>query len=58
MKNICNAGIDNHEFISDDVTLTTFDNGYAVLVNFGYVDFETPDGVSIPARDYKVMEAR
>ena len=58
MKNICNARIDNHEFISDDVTLTTFDNGYAVLVNFGYVDFETPDGVSIPARDYKVMEAR
>ena len=58
MKNICNARIDNHEFISDDVTLTTFDNGYKVLVNFGYVDFETPDGVSIPARDYKVMEAR
>ena len=58
MKSVCNARIDNHEFISDDVTLTTFDNGYSVLVNFGYVDFTTPDGVLISARDYKVMEAR
>ena len=55
---VCNARIENHEFIDDDVTVTTFDNGNAVIVNFGYVDFVTPDGVKIPARDYKIMEAR
>lgn len=58
MKNTCNVRIDKHEFLNDDVTMTTFENGNSVIVNFGYVDFTTADGKLIPARDYKVMEAR
>ena len=46
--------IDDHKYLSDVVTVTTFENGYKVYVNFGYTDFTTEDGILIPSRDYKV----
>lgn len=53
---IVNNTIVGHDFLSDDVTITTYDNNYQVYVNFGYVDFTTDSGITIPAREYKVMK--
>jgi len=50
-----NSLIVNHEFITENVTATTYDNGYKVYVNFGYVDCNA-DGINIPARQYKVQK--
>ncbi|MCQ2573623.1 MAG: DUF5696 domain-containing protein [Treponema sp.] len=51
---VVDSKIDDHKFLSDVVTVTSYENGYQVYVNFGYTDFTTTDGVVIPARDYKV----
>lgn len=53
---VANTLICNHEYLNDSVTCTTFDNGYVVLVNFGYVDYTTDSGIIVPARDYKVIK--
>lgn len=53
---VMNSLIVGHEFITDDVTVTSYDNGYNVYVNFGYVDYTTDTGVRIPAREYKVQK--
>ena len=51
-----NSKIIDHDFLEDDVTVTTYDNNYQVYVNFGYVDYTDDDGLYIPARDYKVLK--
>ena len=53
---VVNSPISDFEFVNNDVTLTTFENGNCIYVNFGYVDFVNSNGVLIPARDYKVMK--
>ena len=53
---VANSLISDHEYLEDSVTCTTFDNGYSVLVNFGYVDYTTDAGTVVPARDYKVIK--
>ena len=53
---VANSTIENFEYVSDQVTKTTFDNGYAVYVNFGYTSFTTPSGKIIPERDYKLLK--
>lgn len=58
MAKVTNARISNHRYLSDKVTETTYENGVKVLVNFGYVDYVTDDGVTLASRDFKVMEAR
>lgn len=55
MNPVVNSLISNHEYLSDDVTVTTFENGYKVYTNFGFLDFITDDGIKIPCRDYKVV---
>lgn len=56
LGDVANCLIENHEYLSEKVTKTTFDNGKDVYVNFGYVDYVTPTGIEIPARDYKVLQ--
>ena len=56
MGPVKNSTIVDHEFIDDDVTVTTYDNNYQVYVNFGYVDYRDDSGLYIPAREYKVMK--
>ncbi len=53
---VANSLIVDHEYVTDQVTKTTFDNGYVVYVNFGYTSYKTPSGKTIPDRDYKVMK--
>lgn len=56
MKPIMNSLITDHTYLEDSVTQTVYDNGYKVIVNFGYVDFTAPNGSVIPARSYKVLK--
>lgn len=55
---VINQRIDDHQYLSDAVTCTTFENGVKVYVNFGYTDFTTENGLKISARDFKVSEAK
>ena len=57
MSKVANALIIDHEYVSDQVTKTTFDNGYAVYVNFGYQSYTTPSGKYVPDRDYRLLKA-
>lgn len=43
----------DHDRLNDWVTVTTYEDGTKVYVNFGVSD-STVDGVKVPARDYKV----
>ena len=54
LGNVVSSRIDDHKYLSNAVTCTTFENGYKVYVNFGYTDFTTEGGLLIPSRDYKV----
>ena len=55
MMPVMNSTISNHEYLNNQVSCTSYDNGYKVFVNFGYVDYTTESGVRVPARDYIVM---
>ena len=56
LSKVANSLIVNHEYVSDQVTKTTFENGYAVYVNFGYKSYTTPSGMHIPERDYRLLK--
>ena len=45
----------NHENFSSELSCTTYEDGTKVYVNYGYADALSPDGVEVPARDYKVV---
>ena len=49
-----NQEMSGHEQISATVSCTTYEDGTKVYVNYGYTD-TSADGVTIPARDYKVV---
>lgn len=44
----------DHEFLNNDVTCTTYEDGTKVYVNYSYSDFTAVDGTVVPARDYAV----
>ncbi|MBR5032926.1 MAG: hypothetical protein IKX70_04600 [Treponema sp.] len=52
---VANSLIIDHEYVSEQVTKTTFDNGYVVYVNFGYSNYWTDSGKFVPERDYRVF---
>lgn len=49
---VSNSCIVDYEQITDNVTKTTYDNGYAVYVNYGYSDYVTTSGTKVASRDY------
>lgn len=49
-----NQEIVNHEYVANDVSLTEYEDGTKVYVNYNYVD-KSCDGQTIPARDYLVV---
>ena len=53
---VADSLIVDHEYMTNQVTKTTFENGYAVYVNFGYEPYITPSGTIIPERDYKLLK--
>lgn len=44
-----------HELLSSELSCTTYEDGTKVYVNRGYTEAVTPNGVKVPARDYKVV---
>ena len=45
----------DHENITEDLSRTEYADGTNVYVNYGYSDAQTPDGQTVPARDYLVI---
>ena len=50
-----NQEMTGHEQMTSELSCTTYADGTKVYVNYSYTDTVTPDGVEIPARDYKVV---
>ena len=53
LKHVSDATIVNHEIINENVRKVTYSNGVTIFVNYGTQD-ETIDGISIPAKDYRM----
>jgi hypothetical protein len=53
MKGLNRMRITGHERLDDNVTLTVYEDGTKVYVNYGKEDFRK-GGINIPARDYLV----
>lgn len=56
ISKVSGALIDDHKYLSSEVTWTAYDNGYVVIVNFGYEDYTTEYGMKIPARQFVVTK--
>lgn len=56
LGHLFNQEIENHEFINSDLTVTTYEDGTKVYVNYSYNDDFTVDGVTIKSRDYVVVK--
>ena len=50
-----NQGIVDHKMLTEDVTVTEYEDGTKAYVNYGYADFSV-DGITVPARDYFVVK--
>lgn len=50
-----NQEMTNHEQLDYGLSCTTYEDGTKVYVNYNYTAQTTPDGVEVPARDYKVV---
>lgn len=47
--------ITGHEVLGENLACTTYADGTSVYVNYGYENAAAPSGVTVPARDYKVV---
>ena len=50
-----NQRITDHAKLDKGVTLTAYEDGTKVYVNYNYEDYTTQDGTLLPARDYLVV---
>lgn len=55
LGHVYNQEMTGHEILGSGLSCTTYQDGTSVYVNYGYKDAETPAGVTVPARDYKVV---
>ena len=49
-----NQEMSGHDKLTETVSVTEYEDGTKVYVNYGYEDFDA-DGVTVPARDYLVV---
>ncbi len=56
LGSLAGALITDFWYESKDVSVTVFENGYAVVVNFGHKDYTAASGTRVPARDYIVLK--
>ena len=54
LGHVFNQEMTDHEFLTEDVTCTTYADGTKVYVNYSYYDYTTTDGAVVSARDYTV----
>ena len=57
MKGLNRQKIVNHDQLAEEVTMTEYEDGTRVYVNFGSEDY-AGDGIAVPARDYLVERGR
>ncbi|MGN0402179.1 MAG: DUF5696 domain-containing protein [Acetatifactor sp.] len=50
-----NQEMTGHEILAEKLTCTIYEDGTKVYVNYATEDAVTPDGIKVPARDYKVV---
>jgi hypothetical protein len=50
-----NQEIIDHEMLTEDVTVTVYEDGTKAYVNYGYSDYSV-DGITVGARDYCVVK--
>ncbi len=55
LGHVFNQQMVDHEKLSENLSCTVYEDGTKVYVNYSYTDAQTPDGVTVPARDYKVV---
>lgn len=55
LGHVFNQKMTGHEKLTANLTCTKYEDGTKVYVNYGYDVLETPEGESIPARDYLVI---
>lgn len=55
LGHVFNQEMVSHEKLSAEVSCTSYEDGTKVYVNYSFTDVVTPDGVEVPARDYKVV---
>lgn len=56
LAKVANCCITGYEQLSNTVTKTTFENGYAVYVNYGYAEYVTEAGAKVASRDFTVVK--
>ncbi|MCH5340633.1 MAG: hypothetical protein J1E01_04110 [Acetatifactor sp.] len=55
LGHVFNQEMVGHEKLSEELSCTVYEDGTKVYVNYSFTDAVTPDGVEVPARDYKVV---
>lgn len=53
---VFNQKITGHEYVTDVLTCTTYEDGTRVYVNYGSYDADITGGNTVPARDYLVIK--
>lgn len=55
LGHVYNQQMTDHKKLAENLSCTVYEDGTKVYVNYSYTDAVTPEGVSVPARDYKVV---
>ncbi len=55
LGHVYNQQMTDHKKLAENLSCTVYEDGTKVYVNYSYTDAVTPDGVAVPARDYKVV---
>ena len=55
LGHVFNQQMTDHEKLGENMSCTTYEDGTKVYVNYSFDDAVTPDGVTVPARDYLVI---
>lgn len=56
LGHVYNQRMTDHQWLSDTVSCTTYEDGTKVYVNYGYEDYKAAGGVTVTARDYKAVK--
>ena len=55
LGHVFNQQMVDHKKLDGNMSCTTYEDGTKVYVNYSFTDGMTPEGVPVPARDYKVI---